>query len=137
MTKFSVDQGHGSARSARPSVDDLLPPAQRSGSRCELYTPGHQMHYKHQGAAVRSPAAPVRTAVIEGSQLLLALDGARDLVWRHHDPERLRRILELLRGTCVVYPEEHALRVGPYWFNCSPEGEPWQDCRVSPAPRPP
>jgi hypothetical protein len=135
MTKFSVDQGRSTERSARPSVDDLLPPAQRTGAVCELYAPGHQIHYSHQGDAVRSPARTVLTALIDGDRVMLVLDGGEELVWRHHDPERLRRILELLRGKCVVYPAHHALRVGPYWFNCAAEADGWQDCRVTDLPR--
>lgn len=129
MTKYTVDQGP--ERTARPTVDDLLPPAQRSGTGCDLYAPGHQIHYRHQGDAVRSPARTVLSALIDGNRVMLVLDEGEELVWRHHDPERLRRILELLRGKCVVYPAHHALRVGPYWFNCATEDDSWQDCRVS------
>ena len=39
--------------------------------------------------------------------------------------------MDLLRGKCVVYPEAHAIRVGPYWFNCATEDDEWQDCRVA------
>ena len=129
MTKYTVEQGP--ERTARPTVDDLLPPAQRSGTVCDLYAPGHQIHYRHQGDAVRSPARTVLTALLDANRVMLVLDEGEELVWRHHDPERLRRILELLRGRCVVYPAHHALRVGPYWFNCATEDDSWQDCRVS------
>ena len=131
MTKSSVDQGRRSERSARPSVDELLPPAQRTGAVCELYAPGHQIHYRHQGDAVRSPARAVLTAMIDGDRVMLVLDEGEELVWRHHDPERLRSILELLHGRGVAYPEFHALRVGPYWFNCAAPDDPWQECSMS------
>ena len=130
MTKYSMEHDHGSAHGSRPSVDELLPPAQRGGT-CDLYQPGHQIHYRHQGDAVRSPARAVVSVLLDGTALLLALDDGTERVWRHHDPERLRRILELLRGTCVAYPEHHALRVGPYWFNCATDTDRWQECRVS------
>lgn len=71
------------------------------------------------------------SALLDGNRVMLVLDEGEELVWRHHDPERLHRILELLRGKCVVYPAHHALRVGPYWFNCATEDDSWQDCRVS------
>lgn len=98
---------------------------------CDLYAPGHQFHYRHQSTAVRSPSLVVRSVLLEQSWVLLTLDGGRELRWRHHDPERLCRMLELLRGKCVSYPDHHALRVGPYWFNCATEADSWQDCRVT------
>ena len=134
MTKYSADSGH--AGSAGPENDLRLPPMQRdSGNTCDLYAPGHLIHYKHQGDAVHSPAMAVRETFQEGIHVVLLVDDDRELDWRNHDPERLRRILELLRGRCVVYPEHHALRVGPYWFNCAAEDDPWQDCRLSLAAR--
>ncbi len=130
MTKFSVDHGQGSEQQTRPPVEELLPSTLRGGG-CDLYTPGHQIHYKHQGDAVRSPSCTVLSVLLDGTQVLLALDDGTERVWRHHDPDRLRRILELLRGRCVAYPEQHALRVGPYWFNCATEHDGWQECAVS------
>jgi hypothetical protein len=97
---------------------------------CDLYAPGHLIHYKHQGDAVRSAGRPVRNTLLDGTVATLMLAGGEELHWRHHDPERLRRIIELLRGRCVAYPEFHALRVGPYWFNCATEQDLWQDCEV-------
>ena len=134
MTKYSSEPGQSSA--VAPPPDELLPPAQRdSGSVCDLYAPGHQIHYRHQGDAVHSPVLPVREAFLEGIVVTLLVEDGRELSWRNHDPERLRRILTLLRGRCVIYPEHHAMRVGPYWFNCASENDPWQDCRLSRAVR--
>jgi hypothetical protein len=104
-------------------------PAPRRGGACGLYSPGHQIHYTHQGDAVRSPSVPVAQALVEGSSVTLLLDDGRELHWRHHDPDRLRGTLDLLRGRCVAYPQHHALRVGPYWFNCADETAAWQECR--------
>lgn len=104
---------------------------------CDLYEPGHLIHYKHQGGAVRSPGRPVRDTLLDGTLATLMIAGGEELRWRHHDPERLRRIIELLRGRCVVYLDYHALRVGPYWFNCATEQDVWQDCRVLPPLDPP
>ncbi|NUR06490.1 MAG: hypothetical protein HOQ22_15580 [Nocardioidaceae bacterium] len=112
---------------ARPGA-----PSRVRGSSCDLYEPGHQMHYRHQGEAVRSPSFTVGNAFLEGSRVILVLDDGRELRWRHHDPERLRRMLEAVPTKRVVYPEHHALRVGPYWFNCAREDDPWQDCRTVP-----
>ncbi len=36
----------------------------------------------------------------------------------------------------MIYPEFHAMRVGPYWFNCATESDDWQDCRVTRRPLP-
>lgn len=102
---------------------------QRDGKACDLYAPGHQIHYKHQGDAVRSPSCVVRNVIVDDSRVTLVLDDDSELQWRHHEPERLDRILELVPGTRVAYPDQHALRVGPYWFNCATDATGWQDCR--------
>ncbi len=136
MTKYSLDPGQAPDRSTTPLSDALLPPARRGAGGCNLYAPGHQIHYKHQGDAVHSPVRTVHDAQVDGSTVLLILEDGTRLVWWHHDPERLTRILELLRGKCVVYPDHHALRIGPYWFNCATENLTWQECRISTASRP-
>lgn len=130
MTKSSTDTGHTRAVHA-PSIDPGAPEARRDTACCDLYVDGHQMHYKHQGAAVHSPSRPVDEADLEGSVVHLHLEDGATLRWRHHDPGRLGEILELLSGRCVAYPQFHALRVGPYWFNCAADDGPWQDCRTS------
>jgi hypothetical protein len=112
-----------------------LEPAHRDPEVCELYEPGHLIHYKHQGKALHSPSRVTCDAVLDGMVLTLVLDDGETLHWRHHDPERLGRILELLRRKCVVYRDFHAVRVGPYWFNCASEADEWVDCRVSAATR--
>ena len=122
MSRYSLDPS--------PSYDGPLPPAQRDGS-CDLYSPGHQIHYRHQADAVHSPSRAVANAILDGTRLTLVLDDDTELTWRHHDPVRLRRILDLVPVKRVAYPRFHALRVGPYWFNCAPESEDWQDCRLS------
>jgi len=89
------------------------------GTVCASYEPGHQMHYLHQGQALRSPSEHVRQVLVEGEQLVIVRDLGRRLVWRHHDPQRLADVLGLFPSSRVVYPAFHALRVGPYWFNCA------------------
>jgi hypothetical protein len=128
MTKFSIDSSGG--RSGAPAAVGL-PPPQRDGTTCDLYEPGHLIHYKHQADAVRSPGRPVRDSLLEGTTVTLVLEGDDELVWRHHDPERLRSIVELLHGRGVAYQEFHALRVGPYWFNCATPDDQWQECTLS------
>jgi hypothetical protein len=159
MTKISIGAGHRSGRAGAPEaerarrigradVPDLDTPdpdrrdvpdgADRAGLGavegvvCDLYGPGHQIHYTHQADAVHSPSRTTRRAALDGPRLTLVLDDGETLRWRHHDPERLERIIELLRGRCVVYREHHALRVGPYWFNCATEDDAWQECRRTP-----
>ncbi len=134
MKRFSLDTSTTDGTPDTPAYR-ARPPAQR-GSGCDLYAPGHQMHYRHQGDAVRSPAQVVQDVLQDGTEVILLLEDDSELHWRHHDPERLRRMLELLRGKSVAYPEFHALRVGPYWFNCAGEDDGWQDCRVAVAGRP-
>jgi len=134
MTKFSLrarqdsDQAESPARrAATPSGGPQS--ASRAGGTCDLYDPGHQMHYRHQGAAVRSRSLPAREVVVDRAVLIVTLDDGRQLEWHHHDPERMRRVLEAVPGKRVVYPDVHALRVGPYWFNCARENDEWHDCR--------
>jgi hypothetical protein len=115
-------------------ADRPLPATPRGTTTCERYDPGHQIHYKHQGDAVRSPSRPVPDVQIDGTLIALTLDDGTRLHWRHHDPERVARLLELLRGKCVIYPEFHAMRIGPYWFNCATEADVWQDCGISTSP---
>ena len=100
----------------------------RDAGPCDLYAPGHQMHYTHQGRALRTPATPVGNVIVDGPDVTLVLEAGRELAWRHHDPARLRQALELVPSKRVVYPEHHALRVGPYWFNCATGSDEWQDC---------
>jgi hypothetical protein len=129
MTKNTPGTGPRHAGAATPVLDGAPLPLQRGGSSCDLYLPGHQIHYTHQGQAVHSPSRVTRDALLEDTLLTLVLDDGESLRWRHHDPERLGRMLELLRSRCVVYEDFHALRVGPYWFNCAREHDEWQDCR--------
>jgi len=119
MTKQPLDRAGTGKRTGTP-VRDAGP--------CDLYAPGHQMHYTHQGRAVRSPAVPVGHVVVDGALVTLVLEDGSEVAWRHHGPDRLRRALELAPGKRVAYPEHHALRVGPYWFNCALTSDAWQDC---------
>jgi hypothetical protein len=128
MTKFSIDSSGG--RSGAPATSSL-PPLQRDGTSCDLYEPGHLIHYQHQADAGESSGLPVRDSLLEGTTVTLILEDGGELVWRHHDAERLRSILELLHGRGVAYPDFHALQVGPYWFNCATPDDQWQDCSMS------
>jgi len=125
MTNQPLDRNRTGERTGTP-VRDAGP--------CDLYAPGHQMHYTHQGRAMRSPATPVGNVVVDGALVTLVLEDGSELAWRHHDPDRLRRALELVPSRRVVYPEHHALRVGPYWFNCAAGSDGWQDCSRLDAP---
>jgi hypothetical protein len=94
-------------------------PASTTATACASYAPGHQMHYIHQGQALRSPSLRVRALTVDGDRLLISLDNGEELVWRHHDPARLTDVLGLFPTFRVIYPQFHALRAGPYWFNCA------------------
>jgi hypothetical protein len=97
------------------------------GEACNSYAPGHQVHYIHQGQALRSPSVRARNVIVEGHRVVVVLDGGEQLDYQHHDPDRLSSVLGLFPGSRLVYPTFHALRVGPYWFNCAP-GD-FQPCR--------
>ncbi len=86
------------------------------------------MHYQHQGSALRSPSTPARFVSVDGVELTIELDDGQVLHWRHHDPDRLERLLDLVPGSRVAYLREHAFRIGPYWFNCAPADADWTDC---------
>ena len=132
MTKHAADPRRADAPPRTPSLEGLLLPNQRDRSAmCDCYAPGHQMHYHHQEKARHTPSVAVTDALVDGVRVSLVLEDERRLEWRHHDPERLIRILEVLRSTCRVHLEQHAVRVGPYWFNCASGSHLWQDCPVS------
>ena len=128
MTKNTIGAPpHPGSSSARVRLD-AGQPGQGDPATCDLYSPGHQIHYTHQAEAVHSASRVTRDALLEGTLLTLTFEDGHNLRWRHHDPDRLGRIIDLLRNRCVVYPDFHALRVGPYWFNCCDEADEWQDC---------
>jgi hypothetical protein len=131
VTKSSLGTENAYEQASGQVRQNASPATPRGGATCDLYEPGHQIHYKHQGDAVHSPSRAVRDVLLDGPLIRLTLDDGSQLLWRHHDPERLSRIVELLRGKCVIYPEYHAMRVGPYWFNCATETDDWRDCRVT------
>jgi hypothetical protein len=133
MTKHTSSLGDVQPIATAGRDGTVLPP-QREGRDCDLYAPGHQLHYRHLADATHSPAFLVRDAVVDDSRVTLVLEDGRVLRWRHHDAERLERILELMPGASEAHPDAHALRVGPYWFNCATGPDDWQDCRAE-APR--
>ena len=135
MTKFSLDPQHPSAGAHRPVGSAASPPIQRDGTACDLYAPGHQIHYKHQGDARALPAGGGRDALVDGTGSPWSSRTARSWTGATTTPSGCARILELLRGERVIYPDFHALRVGPYWFNCATEADRWQDCRYPEPPR--
>jgi hypothetical protein len=92
------------------------------------------MHYAHQGQALRSPSLRVRELIVDGDCLLITAESGEELTWRHHDPSRLTDVLGLFPTFRVVYPDFHALRVGPYWFNCA--GHAFVPCAPSGADTP-
>lgn len=122
-TNAALGQGRLASAAGRHDAAARPDPA-----ACDRYGPGHQMHYRHQGVALRSPATPARFVNLDGVDLTIELEDGRLLHWRHHDPDRLARLLDLVPGSRVAYLREHAFRVGPYWFNCAPADVPWTDC---------
>lgn len=130
MARFSLLRSSLHRRPRKTQGATVLP-RPPEGSTCDSYAPGHQVHYIHQGEALRSPSVPARNVIVEGHRVTVILDSGEQLDYRHHDPDRLRSVLGLFSGSRVVYPAFHALRVGPYWFNCA-AGE-FEPCRVDDA----
>ena len=104
----------------------------RGAAACDSYAPGHQMHYIHQGQALRSPSLHASNVIVEGTRVIVVLESGEQLDYHHHDTDRLASVLGLFPGTRVVYPKFHALRIGPYWFNCAP-GD-FDPCQAGAAP---
>lgn len=105
----------------RGTTSTMTPPAVAAATpvelRCESYAPGHQIHYVHQGQALRSPSTPARNVIVDGTRVIVLLEDGTQRDHTFHDPARLERILALFPAARTLYPAFHALRVGPYWFN--------------------
>lgn len=109
----------------RGSTSTITPPAAAPATpvdvACESYAPGHQMHYIHQGQALRSPSTPARNVIVDGTRVIVLLEDGAQHDYGFHDPTRLERVLALFPASRTLYPRFHALRVGPYWFNLGEE----------------
>src|SRR3954469_13817211 len=70
----------------------------REGAACESYAPGHQMHYLHQGQALRSPSLHASNVIVEGHRVIVVLESGEQLDYNHHDPDRLGSVLGLFPG---------------------------------------
>ena len=59
----------------RGTTSTLSPPAGPAATpadvRCDSYAPGHQMHYIHQGQALRSPSTPARNVIVDGTRVIV------------------------------------------------------------------
>lgn len=125
MARFIGNRGTVATATRSPDVPAprVAPDQPRAGGvACASLRPGHQMHYIQQGQALRSPSEHARTVLVDGHRVVVVLESGDQLEWRHHDPERLRATLDRFPASRVAYPRFHALRVGPYWFNCAPLG---------------
>jgi hypothetical protein len=118
MPRFTTQQraAREAARERSGSGRLTDPPADET---CESYAPGHLMHYLHQGQALRSPSQDARNVIVDGDRVVVILGSGEQLDFQHHEPDRLARVLGLFPASRVLYPRFHALRVGPYWFNCA------------------
>lgn len=105
----------------RGSTTTLTSPAEGSDTRgdvvCDSYAAGHEMHYIHQGQALRSASVTASNVIVDGIRVIVVLEDGSQRDYTFHDPTRLERILSLFPAVRALYPEFHALRVGPYWFN--------------------
>ena len=99
MARFFSRRDNTTTR-VRPPARDALPVGKVDNvEACTSYAPGHQMHYVHQGQALRSPSQQASNVIVDGHRVVI--------------------VLGLFPTSRVAYPEFHALRVGPYWFNCA------------------
>lgn len=127
MARFFSTRGNATL-APEPSPASLGPSAEVG---CASHQPGHRMHYIQQGQALRSPSEPARAVSVDGDRVVVVLDSGTELDWRHHDPARLSATLNRFPSSRTAYPRFHALRVGPYWFNCA------EAARFAPCPEDP
>ena len=121
MARFFSRRDHTATRVRTPERGTLQVGKVDAEEACTSYAPGHQMHYIHQGQALRSPSQQASNVIVEGHRVIIVLEDGSQLDYQHHDPDRLSSVLGLFPTSRVAYPEFHALRVGPYWFNCAPD----------------
>jgi hypothetical protein len=83
----------------RGTTSTITPPAEHPATpvdvACESYAPGHQMHYIHQGQALRSPSTPARNVIVDGTRVIVLLEDGVQHDYSFHDPARLGRVLAL------------------------------------------
>ncbi len=73
-----------------PEREDRPTLAGDTAVACASYAPGHQMHYIHQGQALRSPSRRVHRLMVDGDRVATwLLDDGDEIVWHHHDRSRL------------------------------------------------
>jgi hypothetical protein len=120
MARFFSLRSTTRSRTRETTSGSVPPEHVEGGDTCDSYAPGHQVHYIHQGQALRSPSLHASNVIVEGHRVIIVLDDGEQLDYHHHDPDRLSSVLGLFPSSRVAYPKFHALRVGPYWFNCAP-----------------
>lgn len=91
------------------------------GPECQSYLPGQRLHWSVYKRASSAPAFPVTRVVVDNTSVVVTLEGRAPLHWRHHDPKRMAFAVEHSTGPILACPDERALRVDGYWFNCAPQ----------------
>ncbi len=78
---------------------------------CDLYTPGHQVHWIHFNHSMREPSVviPVTAAVDEDA--LVHIDGDEEVLRWNHRPDQLRAALERFEGQSEWKPRWRLLTV--------------------------
>ena len=136
MTKFSLDTSTTDEVPDAPAYRVLPACAARERS-CDLYAPGHQIALPPPGptpSARRSRSVAGR-APSTAPRLILVLEDDSELRWRHHDPVRLRRMLDLRAEQAGGLPRASTPCAWvPTGSTARPRRDDWQDCRLDDRP---
>jgi len=100
--------------------------------RCDLYLPGHTVHWIQAMHSLDDEPAFGRLVDIEGGVLTLDM-GHSYRAYRSHEPERLAEIVDLGRGVYLF--ERFALlrpyRYGGYSFSIARADKAWRECTTN------
>jgi hypothetical protein len=87
---------------------------------CDSYLPGHQLHWSLWKQASTASQVPVLSVAVRGTTLVIETPEGT-LRWSHHAPAKVSFALEHAEHQVLVAPDQRALRIDGYWFNCAPE----------------
>jgi hypothetical protein len=80
--------------------------------QCDLYGPGHQIHWIHFNHSMREPSVVIPVTAVVDDDGLVFIDGEDlSLVWWNHRPAVLRAALERFGGRADWKPRWHILAV--------------------------
>ena len=109
-----------------------VPPANAAG--CTSYNPGHGVHWMQALHTATKPEVaarswPGRLLEVSGEVLTVERSDGESVLFRNHDPERLRAVARRLPSSVLVNDKCAILRIGSYCFSVQrDEGRPLAPC---------